>query len=424
MLYFLKHINQILWGWGLVGLLLGMGIFCLFSQNAACLHSFRLLFQKKEHAGTQKQSIFRSCMTSLAAAMGTGNIVGVATALTIGGAGAIFWMWAAALCGLGLIYAENMLSCQYRRGHDAGAAAYLRYGLQSPLLADIFAFFCVMASFGMGNMTQSHAMAEILYASFQIPSWITGLFASLLLSMIIFGGSERIGRTASMIIPLLTGIYLLLACVILIQYRAKMIPVTAEIFRNAWGWKQAGGGISGAAVKHAISVGVRRGIFSNEAGLGSSGLLHADADSDQPEFMGLCGMLEVIADTFICCTATAYVILCTGASGQEGAALVLIAFRAGIGHFADWILPPVIALFAFCTLMGWSYCGLNAFRSLTGGKYLLYYQILFCIAAGVGAVLQMELLWTAADIANACMAYCNLPGILLLYCGKSQYLET
>ena len=417
MIKFLTEFNQLLWGNGLVLLLLGTGIFCMCCQNGQCLKSFALLFRKQkifQNSEKQKISVFRSCMTSLAAAMGTGNIVGVASALTLGGAGAIFWMWISAFCGMGLIYAENVLSCHYRKENYFGAAAYLKYGLKSPVLAGIFAVCCVLASFGMGNMTQSHAMAEILKASLHIPDWLTGLFSMIILYLIISGGSERISKFSAVMIPVLTGLYLLCIFIILFRYRENLPSVISEIFRKAFDFKAVGGGIAG----YAVSVGVRRGVFSNEAGLGSSGLLHGEADSQSPAFLGLCGMLEVIADTFLCCTATAFAILSTEAlsSGTDGAVLVLYAFRKGIGTISDWLLPPIIALFAFCTLTGWSYCGLNALKTLTSNLIILkLYQILFCIGAFIGAVLKLELVWTLADIANACMAYCNLPAIMLLF---------
>ena len=416
MIKFLTGLNQMLWGSGLVGLLLGMGIFCLCSPQTGCFRSFSLLFRKQEDSGNG-MSVFQACMTSLAAAMGTGNIIGVAAALILGGAGAVFWMWISALCGMGLIYIENVLSCHYRTEQISGAPAYLRYGLKSPELAGVFAVCCIGASFGKGNMTQSHAMAGILQASFQIPEWLTGIIIMMILFLIVSGGASRIGRFSAVIVPILTGIYLLCAGVILFLYRENLPSVFSEIFRNAFGIRAVGGGISGTALKYAVSVGVRRGVFSNEAGLGSSGLLHGGTSGRNPEFLGLCGMLEVIADTFLCCTATALVILCTGTlrNGQDGSVLVLNAFRMGMGVLADWILPPVIALFAFCTLTGWCFCGMNSLKSLTTNPHWLKgYQILFCIAAGIGAVMKAELVWTLADIANACMAYCNLPAMMLL----------
>ena len=419
MINFFNELNQMLWGNGLISILLGMGIFCLIYPKGKCLHSFQLLVNGKFSG---KRTLFRTCMTCLGAAMGTGNIVGVAAALSIGGAGAIFWMWVSGFCGMGLIYAENVLSCRYRKNHLSGAAAYLSYGLNSPKLAKIFSFCCVVASFGMGNMSQSHAIAESLHSAYRIPEWGTGIILIILLWGICSGGAERMKIFSSWAVPILTGIYFLCAGVIIFRYRENLPEVFTSIFRGAFGIQAIGGGISGTALKQAISAGIRRGIFSNEAGLGSSGLLHGEAETEQPEILGLCGMLEVIADTFLCCTATALVILCTNAlnTKETGAVLVLNAFRQGMGKIADWIFPPITALFAFCTLVGWCYCGMTAWKIITQGKKLNFYQKLFCLAAGIGTMAKAEFIWTIADIANACMAYCNLPAILLLFPNQNR----
>ncbi|MBR3629492.1 MAG: alanine:cation symporter family protein [Oscillospiraceae bacterium] len=414
-MHFLSTVSSLLWGSGLVGLLLGTGAWCLMRDRCAPLRSLRWLLVRRGGSGSRAHTPFQACMTSLAAAMGTGNIAGVATALTLGGAGAVFWMWMAALLGMGLIYAENVLGCHYRRDGTAGAAAYLRYGLQSPRLAGAFAVCCVAASFGMGNMTQSHAMAQTLQAAWRIPPLLTGLTAAAVTALVILGGAKRIGRFAAAAVPLVSVIYLAAAGAVLLRCRAQLPDAFAAIFRGAFGVDALTGGISGAAVQRAVTAGVQRGVFSNEAGLGSSGLLHGEADGDEPAFLGACGILEVFADTFVCCTATALAVLCSGASGADGAALVLEAFRRGIGSAADYLLPPVIAVFALCTLVGWSYCGSSALQSLTGGRFLTAYRIVFCAAVLLGAELRLEAVWMAADIANACMAYCNLPGILLLY---------
>lgn len=410
-------LNSQLWGGGLICLLLGTGIRCLCAGRFAPLRSLRLAAGRRQRTAKHGLSPFQACMTSLAAAMGTGNIAGVASALTIGGPGAVFWMWAAAVPGMGLIFAENVLSCQWRSGCRHGAAAYLRTGLRSPLLAGAFAVCCVAASFGMGNMTQSHAMAQTLDAAMRIPPVVTGIAAALLTAAVILGGARRIGRFAALTVPVVTVVYLCGCGVVLWHCRDRLGEAFVSIFEGAFGLGAVGGGITGAAVRSAVSAGVRRGIFSNEAGLGSSGLLHGEMQADVPEFAGVCGMLEVFADTFVCCTATALAVLCSGAmeSGAEGTALVLEAFRTGMGGLADWILPPVTALFALCTLVGWSYCGSSALSSLTNGRYLTAYRVCFCIMAAAGAVMHAELVWTIADIANACMAYCNLPGLLLLY---------
>jgi AGCS family alanine or glycine:cation symporter len=269
-------------------------------------------------------------------------------------------------------------------------------------------------------MTQSHAAAQVLQAAWGVPTAVTGLLAAILTGAVILGGARRIGRFAAAAVPAVTEVYLAAAALVIFRCRAQLGDACGMIFREAFGMQAVTGGISGAAVQRALTVGVRRGVFSNEAGLGSSGLLHGEADGEEPAFLGLCGMLEVFADTFVCCTATAFAVLCSGAQGEDGAALVLAAFRIGMGRAADWILPPVIAVFALCTLVGWSYCGSSALRSLTGGRYVQLYRIAFCIAALLGATLRLEAVWTLADIANAGMAYCNLPGILLLYPSSSR----
>ena len=309
----LESVNQTLWGTGLVLLLLGTGAFCIVTDRMAAVRSLRHL-GKTGRSGIHAQSPFQACMTALAAAMGTGNIAGVAAALTLGGA-------------------------------------------------------------------------------------------------------ERTGRFAAVVMPVLTGVYLIAAGVVIVRFRFHIGEAIVEIFRSAFGWQQAAGGIAGAAIRQTVSVGVRRGVFSNEAGLGSSGMLHSEADCTDPRVLGGIGVLEVIADTFVCCTATALAVLTSGAmdSGADGAALVLAAFHKGLGNAADWILPPVIALFALCTLIGWSHCGASALRSIGGARFLTAYRILFCIFAVIGAVSEPGVVWTIADMANACMAYCNLPGILLLY---------
>lgn len=419
----LSSLNRIAWGSGLLFLLLGTGVFCLFSGKFAAARSLRLLTVKRgKRPESGGLSAFAASSASLAAAMGTGNIAGVATALTLGGAGAIFWMWAAALIGMSLIYAENVLGCRYRRldetGHPVcGAMAYLRYGLHSPRLAAAFALCCVAASFGMGNLTQSNAMAQTLEAACDVPPVVSGIAAAVVTGLVIFGGARRIGQFSCAVIPLLSAAYLLAALVVIWKFRMHLPSAFAAIFEGACGKSAVCGGIGGAAVQQAISVGLRRGVFSNEAGLGSSGLLHGDVEGESPERLGLFGMCEVFIDTFVCCTATALVILCTGSldAAADGGVLVLEAFRRGMGMAADVLLPPMIALFALCTLIGWSYCGSTAFGYLTHGRYLHSYRLAFCLAVGIGAVMRLETVWMLADIANAGMAYCNLPALLLLY---------
>ena len=414
---FLIQLNALLWGNGLVLLLLGTGFACLVSNKCAALRALTAL-RGGWDSSSRAHSPFQACMTSLGAAMGTGNIAGVAAALTLGGAGAVFWMWAAAVCGMGLIYAENVLAAKYRRDGFSGAAAYLRFGLNAPHLAAAFAVCCTAASFGMGCMTQTHTMAQTLDAACQVPPLWTGALAAGVTAAVILGGAKRIGRFAAAAVPVVSAVYLLCGIIVIVKNGEHLGNAFAEMFRSAFGWDAVLGGISGETIRRAVSVGVRRGVFSNEAGLGSSGLLHSETDG-KPEFLGACGILELILDTFVCCTVTALAVLTSGVmeTGADGGALVLLAFRTGLGWLADWILPPVTALFALCTLIGWSFCGVQAFRSVTGGRYLTAYRIAFCIAAMLGACMEASLVWTLADIANALMAYCNLPALCLLYAG-------
>ncbi len=416
----LHTLNTLVWGDALLVLLLGTGLLCLAA--GVWRRPFRILriFRRSDRSG-HALSPLQACTTSLAAAMGTGNIAGVATALTLGGAGAVFWMWISALLGMMLLYAENILGVRFRtRDADgrllSGAIACLHKGLHAPWLAALFAVFCTAASFGMGNMTQSNTMAQTLQASFRMPPLLTGLLAAVLTGSVILGGIRRIGKVTECLIPVLSMAYLVAAGIVLWQFRTAIPGVFETIFQDAFGLDAVGGGISGAAVRQAVSVGVRRGVFSNEAGLGSSGILHGEADCQDPELPALWGMAEVILDTFVCCTATALVILATGAmdTGADGGVLVLEAFRRGLGRSAELFLPLVTALFALCTLIGWSYCGSTAFSYLTKGKYLRSFRVCFCLAAALGAVLRLDTVWLLADIANGCMAWCHLPALVLL----------
>lgn len=417
----LRECNALLWGNGLVCLLLGAGLYCLCRGKFTALRSLRLLWQRPDHRTNGAHSPFQACMTSLGAAMGTGNIAGVAAALATGGAGAIFWMWAAAVCGTGLIYAENVLACRWRRADAAGAVAYLRCGMRSPGMAACFAVCCVLASFGMGCTAQTHTMAQTLHAAYRMPLWVTGLLAGGITALVILGGAKRIGKFASMAVPAVSAVYLLAGLWVILRNGTHLGDAFAAIFRGAFGLDAVLGGISGEALRRAVSVGVRRGVFSNEAGLGSTGLLHSESPGN-PEFLGACGILELTLDTFVCCTVTALAILTAGVP-LDAADPVLLAFRTGLGGAADVILPPVIAVFALCTLIGWSFCGAQALGSLTQGRFLGVYRVLFCMAACFGAIGGAEAVWTLADLANALMAYCNLPAVVMLFTDETQKLD-
>ncbi|MCR5718296.1 MAG: alanine:cation symporter family protein [Oscillospiraceae bacterium] len=406
MLRFLQELNDLLWGDGLVLLLLGTGLLCLF----------RLCRTPHKLKPSSARIPFHAVFTALGAAMGTGNLAGVASALSLGGAGAVFWMWVAGICGTGLIYTENVLSARFRQDDTAGAAAYLRYGLCSPPLAGIFAVCCVLSSFGMGCMTQTHVMAQTLSEAFRIPAWVTGLTAAVLTAAVILGGAKRIGTFMTGAVPFVSGLYLLLGVIVIFRNRSELGGAFSAIFRGAFGYDAVAGGISGELVRRSVSVGIRRGVFSNEAGLGSSGLLHSASDAP-PEVLGRCAVAELAADTFLCCTVTALMLLTAGTDS------LLQALRTGIGTAADILLPPITSVFALCTLIGWSFCGSQALRSLTGGRGELVYRVSFCAAAALGACMEAEPVWLIADIANALMAYCNLPACVLLPPAPEQSLR-
>ena len=409
----LTSLSDLLWSAPLILLLIGLGGICLLRGRGEALRSVRRLSSGWKGSGNAGHSPFQACMTSLGAAMGTGNIAGVAAAITVGGAGAVFWMWIAALFGTGLIYTENVLSARFRCGKESGAAAYIRHGLGMPKLAAAFCICAVLASFGMGCMVQTHTMSQTLEAAFQVPDWLTGGLAAVFTAAVILGGAKRIGQFAQVAVPVVSGIYLLLGIFVICRNAAALPDAFRSIFRGAFGFHAVSGGITGEILRRAVTVGVRRGVFSNEAGLGSSGMLHSASDGE-PEFLGACAILELVLDTFVCCTVTALAILTSGAHGADGGALVLEAFRTGAGVWADLLLPPVTALFALCTLIGWSFCGAQSLRSLTDGKFLTVYRVLFCIAAFSGASLEASLVWTLSDIANALMAWINCFAITAL----------
>lgn len=415
MFHFLNTLNTALWGVPFLFLAFLTAGICAVKCSPFCRKCRSIAVSHRHASGIPP---IRSAAASLAAAMGTGNLAGVAAAISIGGAGAVFWMWVAALTGMLLLYAENVLSLRFRdRLSDgtqlSGASAYLRFGLKLPGLSTAFAGLCVISSFGMGNMVQSSVMADSLSA-FHIPPLCTGVLAAALTAAVVFGGAKRIGTFAYLTIPLLSAVYLAAAGAVIWNCRENLPHAVTSVFQGAFGIRAAGGGFCGEILRNSISVGLRRGVFSTEAGLGSSGILHGDADSENPHAVGLLAMGEAFLDTFLCCTATAFAILCADVPTEEN--LLAAAFEKGIGRAANAILPPVLAMFALCTLIGWCYCGSSAFSVLTGGRWISLYRAVFCLCIIPGAVTEPELLWLLADLANVCMAYVNLPAMAVLCC--------
>ena len=431
----IERINHVLsgivWGFPMLCMLLGTGLlFTLrtgFFQLRYFGHMLRetvgLIFAKKSDVPKDGKAIsqFQALSTALAATLGTGNIVGVAAAITAGGPGAVFWMWVSAFFGMMTSYAENVLGIFYRYKNEknewvGGAMIYLERGLGMKWLGVVFAVFCIGASFGMGNMSQVNSMTSAMYDTFSVPPRTTGIIAAAVAGLAIAGGIRRVGKITEKIVPALAIGYIAATLVILWIKRAVLPGVFGDIIREAFNMKSAAGGFMGSVMAKAVSMGFRRGVFSNEAGLGSSVIVHAASDVREPVTQGLWGMFEVLLDTIVMCTLTALVILSTGAleTGKQGAALTIEAFRSGFGQYAGGFVSVSILLFAFSTILGWSYFGQCAAEYLFGTGAAVYYKIIFVAVIIFGATQSMELVWEISDTMNGLMAIPNLAGVICL----------
>lgn len=407
----LERINEAVWGNGLILLLIGTGLFFTVKLRFVQLRAFTLPIRAHQRRSAQNRGLSQGktvCM-ALGAAMGTGNITGAASAVMIGGAGAVFWMWVSALLGMAIVYAENCLSVKYSSGDVRGPMAYLSKGVRSPVLAYIFAFMCICAAFGMGGMVQVSSAADAVSVSSPLARPVVAVVSFVLISAVTGGGTKRIGSAASVLLPVASAAYGAACAAVLITFRENIPQAFADILSGAFSVRSAVGGISGLAVSRAVSVGIRRGIFSNEAGLGTSALLHSAAESDSPELQADWAMTEVFFDTVICCTLTALVMLCSPCRDSVGA-----AFSAVLGRFGAPFIATELAVFAFCTVIGQFYCAGTAFRYITGNESGRTFSLLFAICSSLGAVLTARTVWTLSDIFNGLMALPNLLGLLLL----------
>ncbi len=507
-------VNGVVWGIPMLALIIATGIYMTvrtkFFQVTKAKHvaneTFFAIFKKRGVTKSGKKTIsqFQALSTALAATIGTGNIAGVATAITIGGPGAVFWMWLSAFFGMMTNYSENVLGIFYRQKNtkgewSGGAMYYLRDGLNNKagkVLSVLFALFCVLASFGIGNMTQINSISTALYDFFNIPSLITGIILAIIASLVVVGGVKRIGSVAEKLVPFMAIAYIV-GCIVIIGMNITVVPaVFVSIFKGAFGWKAATGGIVGAAIKQAITMGFKRGVFSNEAGLGSSVMVHSASNVKEPVVQGMWGIFEVFADTIIVCTLTALVVLSTGVvkpydaktenigiithenitkvnlfdcevekaeyttalaseidpntqvivvldendkvlgvlntdtdvivsldekEGSEtygmqleGVPFVSAAFSHGFGKYAGAFVAIAIVLFAFTTVLGWSFYGTKAWEFLFGTKSTIVYKVVFVTFIVVGATMSLDLAWDIADTLNGLMAIPNLIGVLTL----------
>ncbi len=424
-------INSFVWGPFTLSLFLLAGIYFTLRLKGIQIKKGKLiikktllsLFKKQTRVSGGKHSLsqFGSLSTALAATIGTGSIVGVATALAIGGSGSIFWMWISAFLGMGTAYAENVLGILYRKKDESGktiggAYSYIEKGLNAKWLAKLFALFCVLASFGMGNMAQGNSISASLYQSFNIPKAYCATALFIFIALIMIGGIKRTQSVCELIVPFMTVFFLAGAVIILILKRERLLPEIIAIFKNAFCFKSAAGGIAGAGVKKAVSIGIRRGVFSNEAGLGSTVSVHASSNIKEPVEQGFWGIFEVFVDTMLFCTITALVILVSGAPlvKEEGAEIVVKAFESGFGRMGGHFVSVSIVLFALATLIGWSFIGRNAFSYLFPNSKDRTYKIIFCIFVYLGAVSSLEFVWQISDTFNGLMAIPNLIALLIL----------
>lgn len=365
-------------------------------------------------------SPFSALATALAATVGTGNIVGVSLAIIMGGPGAIFWMWIAAIFGMATKFAEVTLALAYRekRGGSfvGGPMYYIENDLKNKKLAKAFALFASLAVFGIGNSTQSNAIAGVLRDNFGISTIVTGLILSVLAGIVIVGGLASISKVTERLVPFMSIFYILGSVWIIFLNRANLIPAIQSIFVTAFSPMSVAGGVAGISVREVISARVARGVFTNEAGLGSSPMAHASATTDHPVRQGLWGMTEVFVDTMVICSLTALVILTTGVDRSVGVdvrTLVASAFSSA-STIGGLILSLGISLFAFSTILGWAYYGELAISYLLGEGIKKYYRIAYVIFVFVGANMDLGLAWTVANILNGLMALPNLYALLRL----------
>lgn len=417
----LKTITEAVWGTPTVVLILAVGIYYTLSLGLPQLRLFRLLKRIKPSTEGHALTPLQSLSTSLAATVGTGSIIGVATAITIGGAGAVFWLWVSAFFGMAVAYAEGFLAIKYRRstkeGYKGGIWYALEIGLKSPKTAKVYALLTVLTSFGMGCMAQTNSAADALFTEFRLPKLWCGILAAALLGVCLRKGGRFAGKLCERAIPLLAGLYVLGAAAVILWNLPAIPAVFGEILRSAFGIRAAAGGAAGYAVKTAVSVGCRRGIFSNEAGLGTTAAVHASSSVDDPAAQGAMNMLEVVIDTFIICTLTALAILTSGADcsggAVKGAELVISAAERVFGGFSGALVAVSAAGFALATAVGWSQIGSFAAEYLSG-EFAKIYKILFAAAAVIGTVMGLEAVFDISDIFNGLMAIPCMTALILL----------
>jgi alanine or glycine:cation symporter, AGCS family len=413
------------WVWGppMLTLLVGTGLYLTILlrglQFRALPLAFRLIWHK-DHGHEGDISHFAALMTALAATVGIGNIVGVATAISLGGPGAVFWMWMTGLVGMVTKYSEAVLAVKYREkgehGMRGGPMYYISNGAGLPWLGWLFALFTAMATFGIGNMTQANATAKIFESTFHIQAWVTGVVLMVLTALVILGGIRSIGKFTSFLVPFMIFGYVGSALLVLALNSSEIPAAFGLIFHHAFSSTAATGGFAGATVAAAMRFGIARGVFSNESGLGSAPIAAAAARTHDPVKQALVSMTQTFIDTLVVCTMTALVIL-TATSWTQGVSagqLTSASFGESLGVTGEVIVALSTALFAYSTLIGWNYYGEKAIEYLLGSRSIRIYRIFFIAVVIVGAMMDLEFVWNISDLMNGMMALPNLIGLLML----------
>ncbi|MYL45774.1 amino acid carrier protein [Virgibacillus halodenitrificans] len=417
----LDAISGFVWGPPTLILIVGTGLYLTFRlgflQFRVLPYALKLAFSPSKQDKKSKGDIshYQALTTAMAATIGTGNIVGVATAVVLGGPGAVFWMWLSALFGMATKYAEAILAVKYRVTNSKGEMSggpmyYLERGLKAKWLGVLFAIFGACAAFGIGNMVQSNSVSDALERSFNIPGWATGIILTVLVGLVILGGIKSIGRVTAFFVPIMAALYVLGGLIIIIMNLDIVPAAIGLIFSDAFTGSALGGGILGTVIRY----GVARGVFSNEAGLGSAPIAAAAAKTDYPGRQALVSMTQVFIDTVIVCSITGITIVMANMYGGDlsGGDLTAASFGKFLGDFGGMIVTIGIVLFAFSTLVGWSYYGEKCFGYLFSEKAIPYYRIVFVAAVFYGAVEKLSVVWAISDIMNALMAAPNLIGLL------------
>lgn len=420
------QLNQWVWGPVMLILILGVGLFLTAGLKLLPLrrigYGFALLWRGRAASGSGQITPYNALMTALSATIGTGNIAGVATAIFLGGPGALFWMWCTALVGMATKYAEAVLAVKYREVDEAGQYVggpmyYIKNGLPKKWwwLGSLFAVFGAIAGFGIGNTVQSNSVAQVLQDTFGFDPLATVLVMAALVGAVILGGITRIAQVAGKLVPLMAMAYMLSGLLVVVLHISEVPAALKLIISSAFTGHAASGGFAGAAVWAAIRFGVARGVFSNEAGLGSAPIAHAAAQTDDPVRQGVIAMLGTFIDTICICSVTGLAIVLTGVwtSGANGAALTSTAFEQAIVG-GNYIVSISLALFAFTTILGWSVYGERCVIYLLGEKFVLPFRLAWIMAIPLGALVELDFIWLLADTLNALMALPNLIALILL----------